>query len=127
MATPAEWNAALAASVPWAEVYPVVEREVRGLLTRYEEDKPGFRWTTNTLVRTLYPEDEARGYGLVARDRLYKAVLHLATQSLADCASRGEPRKGKFGIIKPWLWHAPGERNSEAAPISCCPHCGGVL
>lgn len=123
-----DWTTLLAPSVEWREAYAHVEREARSYLSGFGED-----WcTTMDLAEALFPEALARGEGITARKRIYKALAALATRQLADCCTRGELRKLKHGtkMVRPWLWHAPGvEFNSEYQPDkqSTCPHCGGTL
>lgn len=125
MMTPAEWNVAMHADRPWREAYGDVSRVVREFLS----PPIGETYSTNELVELLYPEALSRGDGLYARARIFKALMALAVRGLADCASRGDPRKLKHTgrSIKPWVWHAPGERNAEYIKPQACPHCGGEL
>lgn len=120
-----EWNRALHANVPWQEAYATVEREARQVLSFHGSLFAGETLTTDELVETLYKEADARGDGILARKRIYKALLALATHGLADCATRGEERALKHNrnkIIRPWLWHAP-----KAPEVKKCPHCQGEL
>mgnify|MGYP003559721779 FL=1 len=127
--TPAQWNALLAPAVPAIEAYKSVEEAARLHLSM----NPLFTEvgiTTNELVEALYPEALARGDGVLARARIYKALAALATRGLADCATRGQPRKLKHmnKTVRPWLWHEPGEKNPEAQDgVKRCPHCNGEL
>jgi hypothetical protein len=122
---PTDFNAALAPAVEWREAYAAVEREARALLILNGD--PRENYTTAEMVEALYPEALARGDGITARKRIFKALAALATKGLADCATRGEPRKLRHAnkMVRPWLWHAPAERNDEAGQI--CPHCGKLL
>lgn len=125
---PAFWNVTMAEAVPWQEAYKAVEMAARDKLAGIERTL-----TTNELVEELYPEQFAREAGITARKRIYKALAALATRGLADCASRGEPRKLRHAkkLVRPWLWHAPTvELNPEAVAANTvrqCPHCGGII
>ncbi len=123
---PALWNEHLGPAVPWNLAYPIVERETRAVLKH--DPRAGEGLTTTELVEILYPEKLAKGDGITARKRIFKALAALATRSLADCASRGEPRRLKHlhRTVKPWIWHLPGALNSEAT-VAKCPHCGGFV
>lgn len=123
--TPAQWNIALAPDQGWQSAYATVATEAREYLkTRLA---PGDLISTNTLVEALYPAQFAKGEGITARRRIYKALAALATRTLADCCTKGEPKK--FGrspkLVRPNLWHAP-----RAAAITLptmtveCPRCG---
>lgn len=120
---PSEWNRLLAEAVPWAEAYPAVEREARAYLVVTTDG--GLRCTTGELVEALYPEQFAKGDGITARKRIYKALAALATRGLADCCTKGEPRPLKHNkkkLVRPWLWHAPLAKEPNR-----CPHCGEFL
>lgn len=126
--TPADWNTVLAPTMGWQAAYAVVEREAREFLSRQLASTQPATFTTSELAEALYPEKLARGDGITARKRLFKALAALATHDLADCASRGEPRKLKHTnkTVRPWIWHAPTKPNNEAG-ARVCPHCGGAL
>lgn len=120
-----EWNRLLAEAVPWAEAYPAVEREARAHLIITAVDLPFVGISTAELVQALYSEQFAKGEGITARKRIYKALAALATRGLADCCTKGEPRPLKHNkkkLVRPWLWHAP-----KATETAKCPHCGGIL
>lgn len=127
MRTPSEWATILAPTVAWQACYPIVEGEVRA---KCADLLAGETLSTNDLVEQMYPEALARGEGITARRRLYKAIAALAPRGLSDCCSRGEPRKLRHAakLVRPWLWHMPSERPTEAQPgARKCPHCGGDL
>lgn len=111
---PGEWNAILAPSVGWKEAYAAVEREARAhlQLSVLGEDTVG----TTELVEQLYPEQFARGEGITARKRLFKALAALTTHGLSDCCTRGpeRPLKHSKKMVRGWLWHAPKEREIKA-------------
>lgn len=101
-----------------------VRDSVRAFLASYGKPIP---LTTRELVlatqdSTATPEQ---------RQKVYKALMHLAVRDLADCCTRGEPRprgrKGEGPVVRPWLWHAPAEPHFEAIMPPTCPHCGGAL
>lgn len=121
---PAMWNELLAPAVGWQDAYAHVERSAREYLATGKRDD---NWTTTELVEALYPEQFARGDGITARARIFKALAALAPRGLADCATRGPERRLKHSnkMVRPWLWHAPAERNAEAAAV--CPNCGKPL
>lgn len=105
-----EWNRLLAEAVPWAEAYPAVEREARAYLQISFCGAVMQNMTTGELVEKLYSEQFAKGEGITARKRIYKALAALATRGLADCCTKGEPRPLKHNkkkLVRPWLWHAP--------------------
>lgn len=117
--TPADWNAALAPHVGWQAAYGTVENAVKLAFASPVLD--GQTLSTSALVEALYPEQFARGEGITARKRIYKALAALATRGLAAYATRGPERllKHTNKLVRPWLWHS-------AAPIEVakCPHCG---
>lgn len=121
-----KFDTELAAHVPWKKAYAFVERETRGWLIDYAIGREPL--STDQLVEKLYPEKLARGDGILARQRIYKALAALATRELADCARRGETFK-RFGKErKRWTWIYPQvEMNDEYQPRALCPHCGGEL
>lgn len=113
-------TAALAPDVPWAECYARIEADARTLLTRYHWQRPA-GVTTVELVEALFPEAWVEGpAGIAARKRVFKALAALATRGLSDCATKGEPVKRKFGMIRPWVWNKP----DPARPVvNVCPKC----
>lgn len=123
--TPAQWNVALAPDQGWQSAYATVATEAREYLKT--QLAPGDLISTNTLVEALYPMRFAKGEGITARRRIYKALAAVAKHALADCCTKGEPKK--FGrsakLVRPNLWHAP--RGSAITPFSkfqvVCPHC----
>lgn len=124
------WEKALAPDVEWREAYAYVAEYTRTILTGYD----GPDLTTGQLVERMWPK--APGDPGYQRQRLFKALMALAPRGLADCCHRGAERpRGHFGgkagkvkpIVRPWLWHAPGERHFEAVMRPTCPHCGGEL
>ncbi len=93
-------------SNPWQDAYGHVAGAARLYLASLDD------WetiSTNDLVEALLPEDEARGDGIVARKRIYRALSALTEHELNDCCRRGNERRlPKIGkIVVPWLWHAP--------------------
>lgn len=112
---PADWDEILAPSVPWQDAYAIVEREVRAFILATPAGRVSYL-TTDEVVSGLYPEQFAKKEGVTARKRLYKALAALATKGLADCVTRGEPRRlgNTKKMIRPWLWHAPVAK--EPAP-----------
>lgn len=117
-----KWNAQLHKDVPWQQAYASVEAAVIGLMATPAMAER--RLTTNELVEALYPESLARGDGIDARNRIYKALMALAPRGLACYASRGEERKRAHSNIKirPWIWHAASQPNTEH--MQRCPKCG---
>lgn len=105
--TPSEWNAALAADRPWQEAYATVEQQVKVLFAHnplYEHDTLG----TSTLVEALYPETYARGEGVTARRRIFKALQALATRGLQDYATKGPAKLNRMHVMaRPWVWRKP--------------------
>lgn len=122
---PGEWNMILRPDAPWRDAYATVETSVRDYVQRVLN--AGDLISTNTLVEALYPARFAKGEGITARRRMYKALAALATHGLADCCTKGA--ETKFGRshkpVKPWLWHAP-RAMGVTLPVQkvCCPHCG---
>ena len=113
--TPAEWNAILAKEQPWKVAYAAVERAVKAHLDLAEDTI-----STNELAEALYPPQFARGDGILARARLYKAFAALARHELQAYCTRGELTKSKRGVmIRPMRWHSPKE-----IVVKTCPHCG---
>lgn len=112
--SPSYWNTMLAASQPWASAYAAVEEAVRRRLTRPDLGQP--RLSTAELVEALYPEAQARGDGITARKRLFKALAALAKHQLKGYCEPGPTRKLKHGSreITPLIWRAP----PAAAPIT---------
>lgn len=126
--TPFQWDAIMYTAVPWQEAYATVEREARHVL----DNDPTLDGNLSTaeLVERLYSEEWARGDGITARKRIFKALRALTTRGLADCCHRGEERRLRHSnkMVRPWLWHAPTSPNSEAqGNAKACPHCGGLL
>jgi hypothetical protein len=132
--TPAEWNEAM--SKPWQTAYAAVERAARKYLHAMNDDE---YLTTAELVEELYPERFARGDGITARRRIFKALLATRNKTgepamLADCRERGpeQPRRGTRGqMIRPWHWFKPGNEGAafkpDDTPPRVCPHCGGLV
>lgn len=112
---PGEWNHILQPGTPWRTCYDQVEFHTRLYLK--DTLNAGDLISTNTLVEALYPARFAKGEGITARRRMYKALAALATHGLADCCTKGV--ETKFGrsakMVRPWLWHAPRVR---AATVS---------
>lgn len=126
--TPFQWDNAMHPTSPWQVAYGEVEREARYTL----ENDPTLDtdMSTAALVERLYPEEWARGKGITARKRIFKALRALTTRGLADCCHRGAERRLRHSnkMVRPWLWHAPTSPNSEAqGNAKACPHCGGLL
>lgn len=126
--TPKQWTEVLAPDEPWQKAYAVVATEARAMLS----DNvlfAGKEVSTGVLADSLFPVTFARGDGILARRRLFRALLALAPRELADCCHRGEAKRMRHStrLIRPWIWHAPRERNSEAEELRACPHCGGIL
>lgn len=98
------WLPKLAPGIHWQKAYADVEAAVKGYL-----EGGGDTLSTNELVEALWPEQFARGEGITARRRLYKALLALATHGLADYCERGPEKKLRHGtrVIQPWVWRAP--------------------
>lgn len=117
-----KWDNLLKADVPWQQAYASVETAVLALMAT--PAMAGRQLTTNELVEAIYPESLARGDGILARNRIYKALMALAPRGLACYASRGEERKRAHSNIKirPWVWHAAGQPNTEH--MQRCPKCG---
>lgn len=123
--TPHDWDAVMKLA-SWEPGYAAVEREAR----HYLDQLPFETRTTDELVEALYPAQWARGNGILARRRIYKALKALSIRALADCCERGPERKRKHSsnMINPWLWHAATTHNSEwLGHAKRCPHCGGEL
>lgn len=117
--SPAEyWNPRLAPGVSRRDAYEAVSVAVRAMLSAHPQFKNS-ESTTTEVVEALYPEAEARGDGIAARQVIFKALAALAERDLKDCCYKGPPRRAKFGMIRPWVWHAPRRPT--------CPHCGGEL
>ena len=114
--TPREWDALLAPSVSKADVWVLVERAARAVL---ENVDPKRILSTNNVVQMLYPREAVQSVSADnARDRIYAALLVLATKGLSDCCHRGEPQGVFMGRPKrPWLWHKP-------VAVEVCPTCG---
>ena len=116
---PAEWNNLLAPEIDWRSCYPQVAGEVRKVLSHLGtgEDR-----TTQELVSALYPEELAVGPGILARRRLFRAIMALAATDLVDCCYKGAPRylRHTRKQVRPWIWHTP-------KPTKCCPTCGQSL
>jgi hypothetical protein len=128
---PSQWHDALAPTVPWKAAYATVSEQARIILQHDVRAAAPNTITTTELVDILYPPQYLKtDNGKNARTRIFKALSKLAVHDLADCATRGLPVKKKFGVVKPWLWHEPTIRNSEAEALDAakrCPHCGGEL
>lgn len=124
MPTPQQWNTALS-DKSWQLAYAYVEANVREFL----RDQISLAYSTRELVEAIYPQQFARGDGILARKRIFKALTALATRGLADCCTRGEPKLNRMKqTIRPWIWHEPRTPNAEAiGNPKLCPHCGGAL
>lgn len=125
--TPAEWNKALAPSVPAVLAASNVAGAVRKLL-----DGSALFLSTTELVDTLYAPEHARGDdGTVARKRIFSILRWLAAHDLTNYATPGEPvirtRFGKKRAERPLVWHAPMNGATATANVRKCPHCGHVL
>lgn len=122
--TPTDWSIILGPQVEWPDAYAAVEREARAWLTRQDEFSD---YTTTELVEALYPEQFARGDGIKLRKRMFKALAALALHDLADCCTKGTPRRLKHSkkMVTPWNWHSPREPAPPAPKL--CPHCGKEL
>ena len=106
---------ALAADNAWQGAYEYAEESVRERLSdpdtvarlHLEQDT----LSTNQIVELMWPEQFAKGDGITARKRLYKALKALATRGLADCCERGPQVEvviaGVKRFARPWRWHAP--------------------
>lgn len=115
-------SAALQPTIPWAVAYSAVETAVIATLSepdtiaRLHLEQQTL--STKELVELLWPETLARGAGITARKRLFKALAALATRGLAPYCTQGEPTRNKrLGRdIRPWRWHSKKERagNEEA-------------
>lgn len=121
--TPAQWNAALAPTVPGVVSGNAVAREVRALL-----DSSAAFLSTTGLADKLYPPEHARGEeGQAARRRLFNCLRWLAENGMRDYATRGEPqvrkRYGRQRLERPIIWHAP----IKAEAARTCPNCGFEL
>lgn len=95
--------------MPWQTAYNHVREQVEelfGAATRGHD-----KITTSELVEVLYPLQFAIGDGIMARNRIFKALKQLATRGLQDyCTKATIPNKyGKFG----WLWHARNIRGAD--------------
>lgn len=130
--TPADWTKALAPDVPWQQAYEMVRDQAAWQLELNVLWDGRRTVTTAELVEAMWPEALARGDGIVARRRLFKALAALATRGLSRYCTKGPARKHKTTgrPIVPWMWHAP---NTDApadpprAEVVTCPHCGGTL
>lgn len=128
--TPAEWNKALAPSVPATLASDTVANEARGLFATI--DGRALFLSTTELADTLYAPEHARGEdGTVARKRLFSILRWLAAHTMAEYATPGEPvirvRFGKKRAERPLVWHAPMNGTTATAAVRKCPHCGRVL
>lgn len=109
--TPTQWTQWLAPAVPWQEAYSYVGAAARGLLDRPIADAPRTSYTTTELVEELFPRVLARGDGITARQRIFKALKALEKHELAPYCSKGEPRNlpRLKTLITPTIWHARDE------------------
>lgn len=127
MLTPAQWTAAMAETVPWQVAYKEAARITRNYLLAHPLAEDG-SLSTHELVEALFPEQLARGDGVYARRRLYKALMAQTIRDLADCCTRG-PEQRLYGEakggpkIRPWRWHQPTQANLEQVSRRC-PKCG---
>lgn len=129
---PQQWNDAMASTVRWQDAYATVEAQARLILQHDIRAAAPNTLTTTELVEILYPPQFIKSENAkYARERIFKALRALSVRALADCATRGLPKKTKFkGTARPWLWHEPTIRNPEAEELDAskrCPHCGGEL
>lgn len=129
--TISEWNKTLAPDVPWKEAYALVAEQSKAILiSRGIERGAENMLTTSELVELLYPGQFARGEGILARQRIYKALLAQAIRDMADCCMRDTAVKKGYYMgkkVQGWRWHAPtGEPHAEAKGVrrKLCPHCG---
>ena len=103
------WERLLAPDQTWKVAYPKVAGHVR----RYLEAnvvRPATIDTTTLAERLFAKENATTEAGKAARIRLFAALQALARHDLADCVSKGEPRKGSFGKMgRPTLWGAPSD------------------
>jgi len=112
----------------------IAARAVGTILRNFLLETQADKLATSELVERVFPirdVNTARGATITAlaqsRQRVFNILAREGMQSLADCASRGEERPGKFkNMVRPWLWSAPvavTETHHETV-ISPCPHCG---
>lgn len=113
MTHPPIWDDLLDPRVSHRDAYADVAGIVRRELVAFN----GELISTNALVDFLIGRQEISAY---TRKRLYKALAALSTRGLADCVTKGEPVKRKFGMIRPNLWHKP-------AQATVCTGCGRPL
>jgi hypothetical protein len=127
--TPIIWTEAHRSKPTWQAFYPYVAQQTRAYLRAHPLAEDG-TLSTHELVEVMFPEQLAVGEGIVARRRIYKALMALTIRDLADCCTRG-PKQKLFGptkggpAVRPWRWHQPTVANNEH--INCCPKCGQEL
>lgn len=89
-------------------------QDIASVLPRLKEVcdalSPGVRISTSDLVKRAWPHD-------AITQRAAFSVLTHPPSALEGYWTRGSPVKGKFGMKRPYLWHA-------LLPI--CPHCHGT-
>lgn len=92
----------------------IVIRELKPLLTDTLQ-------TTKDLVERMLPVMQCRGPAIDVRYMLFKSLMRLAKDTLANCCERG-PVKAYMGReIRPFLWRKP----APPKPVHCR-HCGGI-
>jgi hypothetical protein len=123
-----DWTEKLDPTIPWRVAYADVATVVRAWLLAHPIAETN-SISTHELVEGLFPAALAKGAGIVARRRLYKALMAQTTRDLADCCSRGPLQPlhghGKSGPkIRPWRWHQPTTPNPEQQVKNRCSQCG---
>lgn len=108
----------LAREKPWKDAYLEIEHWARAVIKAH----PGMTWRTAELAEAIFPESMCLDrHDLYARARVFKGLLAMARNVMADCATQGFPVAGKFGgTQRPWTWHTPVERFKVP-----CKHCKG--
>ena len=104
---PAEWTARLAPEIEWREAYATVAEQAK--LHLQHNVLVGEEVSTAELVEAMFPQALARGDGITARRRIFKALEANATRALKGYCHKGASRKATIGNrqVRPWRWHPP--------------------
>lgn len=119
MLTPAEWEILMARS--WQNSYPSVLSQARAELEKLPAED---EITTNELVELLFPEASARGAGIDARKKVYKALRAAQKHGGMEGYWHPGPARRYMGHnINPPVWHRFNQDHVKGIQIEC-PCCG---
>ena len=106
--------------------YAVVIVEAKATLDALPE---GQQLTTTQLVERLFPEATARGDGIAARQRIFRALARAAkATSFRDYVSKGPMKRWMGKASYPTIWHkSDGTIAKDGKGQITCPVCGHAI